>query len=77
MALKDAIDKQMLKKNDTRCSVQILIDSLSEADRKVLLEAFDSGMPSHPLVYALRSEGYKSSDNSMNAHRAGKCKCQK
>ena len=77
MGLSEALSKQMARANNDKCSVQILIESLSEDDRKVLQEAFDKGMPTHPIVYALREEGYKSSDNSMNAHRQGKCKCLK
>jgi hypothetical protein len=77
MALEDAIKEHTNNKNDSVCAVGILIESLSETDKVTLVNAINNGVPTHSLVLALRQEGYRSSDNSFNTHRQGKCKCAK
>jgi hypothetical protein len=74
MALSDSIKKHAAKKADA-CTVALLIETMPEADRKVFTEHLKNGFPTNPLVMALREEGYKMSDNTLNAHRQGKCKC--
>lgn len=76
MGLGETLDKYS-KKSRPKCSVAALFQVLSAEDKKILQKALDNDYPTHPLVYALREEGHKMSDNSMNAHRSGKCKCQK
>ena len=76
MALDVTLAKHVFKK-PTVCPVSLLIEKLPTADKKVFLDALANGIPTHPLVYALREEGYKMSDNTLAAHRNGKCKCAK
>jgi len=74
MALSDAIQAHV-KKESNLCAVGLLIEKLSEGDRKTLLDAIANGVSTHALVLALRQEGYRTSDNNFNTHRQGNCKC--
>jgi hypothetical protein len=74
MALSDAIKKHSFSKPNV-CAVGLLIQTMPEADRTTFLDHLEKGYPTNPLVMALRDEGYKASDNTLNAHRQGKCKC--
>jgi len=74
MSLAKSLEKHLAGKSNL-CTVGNLIKDLSEEDHKTFTEALDNNYPTHSLVRALREIGYKMSDNSLNAHRQGKCKC--
>lgn len=77
MALSDKFNgmEKTFKKN--HCSYQFMYDSLSVADRKALDEAWAKGYSANMVLMALRSEGIKSSNESIRSHRIGACKCAK
>lgn len=75
MALADSIETYRVKHTGYICSTAKLISELTEADRNVLLNAIEKGVSTTTLVSALRAEGYKIGDDSLNKHRAGRCKC--
>jgi hypothetical protein len=74
MALEDAINNRVSNRWE-KCSVLAISDALSEEDRKALFNALDTGIPTRVLVSALRSEGHKIGDETMNKHRNRLCKC--
>jgi hypothetical protein len=73
MALEDAI-KQHLYIKDT-CTFTTLAEKLNDKDREALIKAIESGIPTSTIAHALRSEGYKIGEPTINAHRQGKCRC--
>jgi len=79
MALSDKLE--MLKITKTRpagkCSYQTLYDSLDEADQKALDDAWKKGYSVNIILTALRSDGHKSSNESIRTHRSGTCRCLK
>ncbi len=78
MALSDSIVIYSPKpQSDNFCSTAKLIVELNEADRTALLNAIEKGISTTTLVSALRAEGYKLGDDSLNKHRKQRCKCIK
>jgi len=77
MALADKLNgmNQSIKRN--HCAYQAMYEALSQADRKSLDEAWDKGYSVNVVLMALRSEGIKSSNESIRRHRIGACKCPK
>jgi hypothetical protein len=49
---------------------------MSEADRKALETALADNIPGSIIIKILRSDGYKTSKDSLYAHVKGECKCQ-
>lgn len=74
MALDKALERQT-SKLESGCTVALLLEKLTITDQVTLTKALDSKIPTSAIVRAIREEGWKMSDNSMNAHRQGKCKC--
>ena len=74
MSLAKSLEKHLVIKSNL-CTVGNLLNELSEEDRATFTGALADGKPTHSLVMALRDIGHKMSDNSLNAHRQGKCKC--
>lgn len=74
MALDKAIEKHVSKLEPT-CTVALLLEKLTITDQVTLKKALDGGIPTSAIVRAIRDEGYKMSENTMNAHRQGKCRC--
>jgi hypothetical protein len=79
MALADKIEQLLIERNrpNTHCAYKALYDSLDSKERKALDEAWAKGYSVNIILTALRSEGYKSSNESIRAHRTGTCKCPK
>lgn len=80
MALADKINEQVLVRKKMRvglCAYQSLYDSLSKDDQKALNDAWEKGYSVNIILSALRSDGHKSSNESIRAHKNGTCKCQK
>jgi hypothetical protein len=74
MALAESIEKH-LRKSESKCTLQIIIEMLEESDRKVLLSSIAKGLPTSTLTAALRAEGYQIAEATFSNHRYGKCKC--
>jgi hypothetical protein len=65
------------KLNNRTCKVGTIAETLSESDRKILLDAaLDSERwPAKTLVKALRDRGVFISDSPIYSHRAKTCVC--
>lgn len=79
MALADKL--QELQKAQKRqlniCAYQAMYDSLTVENRKALDEAWAKGLSVNLILAALRSEGIKSSNESIRRHFKGLCACPK
>jgi len=78
MALSEAIDMlRVLRTPNLRCPYKILYDSLLPEDKKAIDNAWEKGYSLNIIMRALRNEGYKTSNESLSAHRRGTCPCPK
>lgn len=77
MALSDRLNEMDKTTKADFCAYQAMYDSLSDADRKALDEAWAKGYSANVVLMALRSEGIKSSNESIRRHKMGACKCPK
>lgn len=59
------------------CSYQILLNTLSDKDKKTLDEAWAKGYSANIIVKALRAEGHKVTAESIRSHKRSLCKCPK
>jgi hypothetical protein len=78
MSLADKIESaaQDRRKPDDYCAYQFMYDGLSPDNKKALDNAWEKGYSANIILTALRSEGIKSSNESIRAHRQGLCKCK-
>lgn len=65
------------KKPEGFCAYQALYDSLPKEDQIALDEAWAKKYSINIILMAIRSEGHKSSNESLRAHKNGMCKCPK
>jgi len=65
------------RKPDTFCPYQFMYDNLTPENKKALDDAWAKGLSANVILSALRSEGIKSSNEAIRAHRNGVCKCPK
>ena len=63
------------QKPETFCAYQSLYDSLPKEDQKALDDAWAKGYSINLILTAIRSEGHKSSNESLRAHKNGACRC--
>jgi hypothetical protein len=79
MALSDKLEmlKATKRKTTGDCAYQLLYASLTEIDKKALDDAWAKGYSVNIILSALRSDGHKSSNESIRAHRSGTCRCPK
>jgi len=79
MPLADKIQELLTEKNkpNNHCAYKAMYDALSPKDQTALDEAWQKGYSVNVVLTALRSEGIKSSNESIRAHRKGMCKCLK
>jgi hypothetical protein len=77
MGLADKIGKINNDLHGGICHYQKLVDSMPEEDRKALAEAWAKEVSQRVILQALRSEGYKTSNEAIRSHRLGVCKCPK
>ena len=81
MALEKAIEELLASRKDNRslvyCAYQSLYNSLSDADKATLDDAWAKNFPVNLIVQALRKEGHKCSSDTIRTHRNGTCKCPK
>jgi hypothetical protein len=73
MALSDKLTE--LTTVNTKCAYIMLLESMKEEDRIALDKAWEKGISQRIILRALRSEGYKTSNEAIANHRTGNCKC--
>jgi hypothetical protein len=54
-----------------------MLNEMPEDEQKALEEAWKKEISQRVILQALRSEGYKTSNEAIRAHRTGVCKCPK
>jgi hypothetical protein len=77
MGLADKLKEVSVIDKNTFCAYKAMYDSLSDADKKALDDAWARKVPSMTILEILRSENIKSSNESIKRHRSGACKCPK
>lgn len=77
MTLSERINEINELTHGIKCAYQLFLDEMKEADRLALISAFENGVSQRVILRALRAEGYKTSNESINNHKSGNCKCQK
>ena len=77
MALSERITEINELTRGTKCAYQLFLDEMEETDRIALNAAWDKGVSQRVILRALRAEGYKTSNESINNHKSGNCKCPK
>lgn len=78
MALADKLEELAKRpRKSAGCAYQNLYNSLPKEEQKALDKAWEKGLPMNLIVKALRQEGYKTSSDSIRAHRKGDCQCPK
>ena len=65
------------KKPANWCPYQSMYDNLTPENQKALDDAWAKGLSANVVLSALRSEGIKSSNEAIRAHKSGVCKCLK
>jgi len=75
MTLADKLDGMKKTLKEDYCAYQVMYEALSTADREALDEAWAKGYSANVILMALRSEGIKSSNESIRRHKMGACKC--
>ena len=79
MTLENTLDSYVSGKRSMTefCAYQELYNSLSDADKKALDTAWAKNYPVNVIVKALRTEGHKTSSDSVRNHKVGQCRCPK
>jgi hypothetical protein len=77
MTLADKLTSMKKTLKDDYCAYRIMYEALSITDKEALDEAWAKGYSANVVLMALRSEGIKSSNESIRRHRLGACKCPK
>jgi hypothetical protein len=77
MPLEDKFEYYRYKKLDMGCPYINFLATMSDPkDRQALEKAVNNGLPATTICKALRAEGYKLGEISINEHRRGVCRCQ-
>lgn len=79
MGIANKIDQLVIqrKKPTGYCAYKALYDSLPKEDQIALDQAWEKKYSINIILTAIRSEGHKSSNESLRAHKNGMCKCPK
>lgn len=78
MALKDTIERYKWRQIERGCPYANFLDLLdNKEDKKALEDAVANGIPATTICKALRAEGYRLAEISINEHRRGVCRCKK
>jgi hypothetical protein len=78
MGLADKLEEaNKNKKPSNWCPYQYMYDNLTPENQKALDDAWAKGLSANVVLSALRSEGIKSSNEAIRAHKNGVCKCLK
>jgi len=76
MGIADKLNQLAInKRNILECPYKTLYDSLPKEDQIALDEAWAKNYPINTILTAIRSEGYKSSNETLRAHKNKVCKC--
>jgi hypothetical protein len=75
MSLEENIKKHLFDRNN-KCSWTVLYEQLSEADKKVIDNALANNYATVTIIAALRDEGYRMGEPTLNQHRRQKCRCR-
>lgn len=75
MGLADRIQEIDDSINKKKCAYALMVQSMTEPERKALQEAWDNGVSGRIILRALRAEGYKTSNEAILGHKSGSCKC--
>jgi hypothetical protein len=77
MGLADKITKINKDVHGTPCTYQKMLNAMPTEERKALEDAWKKEISQRIILQALRSEGYKTSNEAIRAHRTGICRCPK
>ena len=77
MGLADKITKINNDVHGSPCTYQKMLNSMPADERKALEDAWKKEISQRIILQALRSEGYKTSNEAIRAHRTGICRCPK
>jgi hypothetical protein len=77
MGLADKIEMIHKSQTPNKCAYIILLESMEESERKALDAAWEKGISQRVILAALRSEGYKTSNEAIRNHRDKTCKCHR
>lgn len=78
MSLEDKFEEYRYKRGEGGCPYILFLASMENAkDKEALIKAVNNGMPATTICKALRSEGYKLGEISINEHRREVCRCPK
>ena len=77
MGLADKLEQISETVNGTKCAYQLMLEAMPKDEREALDAAWEKGYSQRIILRALRSEGYKTSNESIMGHKSGSCKCQK
>jgi hypothetical protein len=77
MGLADKLEQLNVTVNATKCVYQLMVDSMPKSEQEALQAAWDKGYSQRIILRALRAEGYKTSNEAIQGHRQGSCKCLK
>ena len=77
MGLADKITKINKDVHGSPCTYKKMIDSMPVDEQKALEDAWKKDISQRIILQALRSEGYKTSNEAIRAHRTGVCRCPK
>ena len=77
MTLKNTLDSLAINRKNTSvyCAYKALYNSLTKEDQKAIDDAWAMGYSTNIILLALRSEGHKSSNESLRAHKNKVCRC--
>jgi len=76
MAIADLLNQAMIEQNKL-CAMGKILETLSEKDRTAIDKATEGGVSGWAIFNALKSEGYKISNNTFYNHTKGMCRCPK
>lgn len=78
MGLADKLEEANKRnKSSNWCPYQDMYDNLTPENKQALDDAWAKGLSANVVLSALRSEGIKSSNEAIRAHKSGVCKCLK
>jgi hypothetical protein len=77
MGLADKLEQLNEAVKGTKCVYQLMVDAMSKEEQEALKAAWEKGYSQRIILRALRAEGYKTSNEAIQGHRQGSCKCLK
>jgi len=76
MSIADKLQEINNRLNRSReCAYKVLYDTLPKQDQEALDSAWVKGYSINTILNAIRSEGHKSSNETLRAHKNNTCKC--